>query len=272
MLNARQLIEERANVLFVTLDSLRYDAAQEAFQLGLTPHLGALLPPTGWERRHTPGNFTLPAHLAFFTGFLPTPTAPGPHPRLFAGAFPGSETTVPETFTYSEAHLPAALQVRGYRTFCVGGVGFFNKLTPLGSLLPDHFETSVWGREYGVTDPQSTENQVRACLQFMGEHPAGQSLFLFLNVSAIHQPSCLFTPGAEEDSVETQINALAYADLHLGTLFTAFRKRGKTLAIVCSDHGTALGEDGYRGHRLSHPVVWDVPYTEAVLDPEGAEA
>jgi hypothetical protein len=191
---------------------------------------------------------------------------------LFAGAFPGSETTAAETFAYEEPHLPAALQSRGYRTICVGGVGFFNKLTPLGSLLPDHFETSVWCREYGVTDPRSTENQVRACLPFVAGRPVGEPLFLFLNVSAIHQPSCLFTPGAGEDSVATQIDALVYADHHLGALFAAFRERGKTLAIVCSDHGTALGEDGYRGHRLSHPVVWDVPYAEAILGPEGAGA
>ena len=30
--------------------------------------------------------------------------------------------------------------------------------------------------------------------------------------------------------------------------------------VICSDHGTAYGEDGYTGHRLAHPVVWDVPY------------
>ena len=41
--------------------------------------------------------------------------------------------------------------------------------------------------------------------------------------------------------------------------------RAPVLAIVCSDHGTAYGEDGYRGHRLAHPVVWTVPYAEFVL-------
>jgi hypothetical protein len=38
--------------------------------------------------------------------------------------------------------------------------------------------------------------------------------------------------------------------------------------IICSDHGTAYGEDGYWGHRVSHPVVWDVPYAEFILSPE----
>jgi len=44
------------------------------------------------------------------------------------------------------------------------------------------------------------------------------------------------------------------------------RKRAPTFAIVCSDHGTAYGEDGYRGHRLAHEVVWTVPYAEILLE------
>ena len=36
--------------------------------------------------------------------------------------------------------------------------------------------------------------------------------------------------------------------------------------IVCSDRGTGYGADGYCGHRVSHPVVWNVPYAEFVLE------
>jgi hypothetical protein len=35
--------------------------------------------------------------------------------------------------------------------------------------------------------------------------------------------------------------------------------------VICSDHGTAYGEDGFAGHRLAHPVVWTVPYAEFLL-------
>ena len=48
-------------------------------------------------------------------------------------------------------------------------------------------------------------------------------------------------------------------------LFAALQRRGPTLAILCSDHGTTYGEDGYTGHRLAHPVVWSVPYAEFLL-------
>ncbi len=43
------------------------------------------------------------------------------------------------------------------------------------------------------------------------------------------------------------------------------RRCAPLLCILCSDHGTAYGEDGYHGHRLGHPVVWTVPYAEFLL-------
>src|SRR4051794_15670784 len=80
----------RMDVLFVTLDCLRLDVARACLQQGRTPNLAAVLPREGWEARETPGTFTLPAHLAFFHGFLPTPLTAGPHARLFALEFEGS--------------------------------------------------------------------------------------------------------------------------------------------------------------------------------------
>ena len=81
------------DVLMLVLDTLRYDVARDLHTAGRIPTLAALLPPEGWEERQTPGNFTYAAHQAFFAGFLPTPLGPGPHRRLFAARFPGSETT-----------------------------------------------------------------------------------------------------------------------------------------------------------------------------------
>lgn len=97
------------DVLLVTLDTLRYDVAAELAASGATPTLTGLLPDGRWERRHTPGSFTYSAHAAMLAGFLPTPASPGPHPRLFAGAFPGSETTAPGTWTFDAADLPSGL-------------------------------------------------------------------------------------------------------------------------------------------------------------------
>jgi hypothetical protein len=264
MIDARALIGTH-DVLLVTLDTLRYDAARDALAAGHTPNLAAVLPPGGWEARHSPGSFTYAAHHAFFAGFLPTPVEPGRHPRLFAVRFPGSETISPQTCVFDAPEIVTGLAGRGYHTVCIGGVGFFNPQSPLGSVLPGLFAEGHWSPALGVTDPRSTENQVRLAAEILARLPKKQRVFLFMNISAIHQPNCFYLPGAERDRLASHTAALAYVDRHLPALFAAVQKRGPVLTVLCSDHGTAYGEDGYTGHRLCHPVVWTVPYAEFVL-------
>jgi hypothetical protein len=267
MIDANKLIGTH-DVLLLTLDTLRYDVAQACLREGRTPNLAAVLPAGGWEERHSPGSFTYAAHQAFFAGFLPTPARPGRHPRLFAVRFPGSETTGPRTCVLDAPDVVTGLAGRGYHTVCVGGVGFFNCCSPLGRVLPGLFAESHWRPEFGVTDPDSTANQVALACERLADLPRSRHVFLFLNVSAIHQPNRCYLPGAAEDSPATHAAALAYVDSQLPPLFRALRRRGPALCVVCSDHGTAYGEQGYAGHRLGHPVVWTVPYAEFVLPPE----
>src|SRR5438445_783196 len=89
-----------ADILFITLDTLRYDAAQQAWKEGRLPTLEPYLGSNGWEKRQTPGSFTYAAHHAFFAGFLPTPVGNRPHSRLFAARFAGSESVVETTFVF----------------------------------------------------------------------------------------------------------------------------------------------------------------------------
>jgi hypothetical protein len=262
--NTRQLIGSH-DVLFMTLDTLRYDVAAECLATGLTPNLARHLPDNRWEERHSPGSFTYSAHHAFFAGFLPTPITPGPHPRLFAADFAGSETTTTHTFVYDAPTFVEGLHNVGYHTACIGGVGFFNGKTPMGRVLPGLFAESHWSADMGVTCPFSTERQVETACRMLATLPSTRRVFLFINISAIHQPNRIFMSGAETDSCKTQAAALAYVDTCLPPLLAALQTRSNTLCIICSDHGTAYGEDGYVGHRLSHPVVWTVPYAEFVL-------
>ncbi len=254
------------DVLLITLDCLRYDVARDAAAGGETPNLAALLPGGRWQRRHSPGSFTFAAHQAFFAGFLPTPARPGRHPRLFAVSFPGSETTGEETWVFDAPDIVSGFRRLGYHTLCVGGVGFFNRLTPLGRVLPDLFAASHWCEEFGVTDPDSTRHQVAWALKQVAALPREQRLFLFLNVSAIHQPNCFYLEGTIEDTLRSHAAALRYVDRQLPPLFRAMRRRGPTFTIICSDHGTTYGEDGYTGHRLAHPNVWTVPYADFMLE------
>ena len=267
MIPARRLIGSH-DIVLVTLDSLRLDVARAALAAGQTPTLAALLPPSGWEERHTPGSFSYAAHHAFLSGFLPTPARPGRHPRLFAAAFPGSGSTAADTFAFAEATLPQALARRGYHTVCVGGVGFFNPATQLGSVLPELFAETHWTPALGVENPDSAARQLEVAAAALDALPAQRRAFLLLNVAATHPPTHFYLPGARRDSPQTQQAALASVDAALPMLLAALRQRGPALLIVCSDHGTCFGDDGYWGHRLAHPAVWNVPYLETVLTQE----
>ena len=263
MLRPRDLIPG-CDVVLVTLDSLRFDVAARAHELGETPNLSALLPPDGWEARHTPGSFTYAAHHAFLAGFLPTPARPGRHARLFAAEFGGSHSTGSGTFVFPEATLPQALAARGYHTVCVGGVGFFNGRTALGSALPALFAEAHWSPALGVKNPDSARVQMGVAAGAV-TLAAGQPVFLLLNVAATHTPTHMYLPGARVDSPDSQRAALRSVDAALPILLDALRARGSTLLIVCADHGTCFGDDGYWGHRIAHPAVWTVPYTERIL-------
>ncbi len=249
------------DILWITLDTLRYDVAASEWAPGGTPFLRDVIP-EGWEPRHTPASFTYAAHAAFFAGFLPTPIGPGPHLRQYALAFPGSETIGPETAVFDTPDVPAGLRVAGYHTACIGGTGFFNRATPLGRVLPGLFDEASWNPGFGVTHPDSTRNQVDAALTILR---AQDRVFLFVNLSAIHQPNRHYLPGAATDSLATHAAALRYVDGQLARLFAGLRR--PTAWVLMSDHGTCYGEDGYVGHRLGHPNVWTVPYAEGLWKP-----
>ncbi len=255
----------RSDILFVTLDTLRYDVAQALFHSGRLPNLAGCLSDQGWERRHSPATFTYAAHHAFFAGFLPTPMTPGVHPRLFASEFGGSETTAEQTFVFPEATLPQALSRIGYHTLCVGGTGFFNPENSLGRVLPGLFNESHWSKSMSVVDRDSALHQVDCAVTAI-QLQKERRVFCFINFSAIHQPNWFYasdiSPVDGRDTIDSHGAALIEIDRQLPRLLNCFRERGSLFAIICSDHGTAYGEAGYWGHRIAHPVVWEVPYAD----------
>ncbi|MBW8683170.1 STM4013/SEN3800 family hydrolase [Chitinophaga rhizophila] len=264
MLNMKEVASDM-NILFITLDSLRYDAAASLLQENKTPNFQKYLP-QGWQRCSSPGSFTYAAHHAFFAGFLPTPAIPEKMPRMFAARFAGSETTGEKTLVFDTADIVSGFAGMGFKTVCIGGVGFFNKQTALGTVLPSLFQDSYWDRSYGVTDPASTQHQFEKAAEVISGSD-GRQLFLFINVSAIHQPNYFYhTTSHTTDTLDSHKAALEYVDSQLPILTAALEQLDKdTFCIICSDHGTAYGEDGYYGHRIGHPSVWDVPMASFIL-------
>ena len=99
------------DILFVCLDTLRYDAAKEEEERGGTPVLNAYGP---WKKCHAPGNFTLPSHMAMFAGYLPSPAEYVPlmeRERLFAPKTVGmGEKRSQYSFCFEEATFVQGLE------------------------------------------------------------------------------------------------------------------------------------------------------------------
>ncbi|WP_051215718.1 STM4013/SEN3800 family hydrolase [Granulicoccus phenolivorans] len=263
MLDAATHIAAGGDIVWITLDSLRHDVAVAAHAAGQTPNLAALLGPDGWQRRHSPGSFTLPAHQAFLTGFLPDPPGAFRPPRMFAGSFAGAVGVRPGTFVFEEPSLPGALAARGYRTACFGGVGFFSGRGAFGRIIPDLFGEWYWSPATGPQSSISTAALADTVCAWYADLATDRPVFALINVATTHTPTHLHLPDARRDTVASQAAALAYSDQELGRVLAALRR--PTLLVICSDHGDCFGEDGYHGHGVAHPHVWTVPYWEGIL-------
>ncbi len=255
------------DILFLCLDTLRYDVAAAEEAAGRTPVLNRY---GVWEKCQAPGNFTYPSHHAMFAGFLPCradarnmtdrqflffPKSIGLGKRVPSGAYGFTGSTIME-----------GLAADGYATWCVGGVAFFDKRSDLGSVFPSYFQKSDWNPSFACPVKESTKNQVDFILKKLASADPEQRIFLYLNVDAIHYPNYFYLEGAVHDSPESHAAALRYVDGELGRLFTGWKqRRGGGFVICCSDHGTCYGEDGCQFHGMNHPVVNTVPYKHFML-------
>lgn len=258
--NMNQVVKT-CQILFVCLDSLRYDVAAAEEKTGGTPVLNRFGP---WRRCHAPGNFTYPSHQAMFAGFLPvdeTVTDMKTREKLFFSEDIGMGRKAPEyAYTFQGPNWVKGLELAGYDTYCIGGVSFFDKRTDIGKVMPSYFKHSYWNPSFGCKSPESARRQVDFAIRKLSRIQKEQLIMMYINFSALHYPNYFYIPGAKKDSKETSAAALRYVDGELGRLFEAFRTRGKTFVICCSDHGTCYGEDGIWYHGINHPIVNTVPY------------
>lgn len=254
------------DILFICLDTLRYDVAKEEEMKGGTPILNRY---GAWQKCHAPGNFTYPSHMAMFAGYLPSPAAYTPlmeRERLFAPKTVGmGEARSKYSFCFEEATFVQGLEKVGYETICIGGVGFFNKQSALAKVMPGYFKQSYWRPSFRCTVKDSAANQVDFAMQKLAGLLPEQRVMMYINIDAIHYPNAFYVDGAKKDDVHTHAAALRYVDGELARLFAACKERNNTFVIVCSDHGTCYGEDGYHFHCLSHEIVYTVPYKHFTL-------
>ena len=223
-----------------------------------------------WERRHAPGQL----HLRRPPGVLRRlPAHPG-HPRPAPAAVrrPLRRAARPPpsgTCVFDAPDLVTGL-ARGRATTrsASAASGFFNKQVPLGSRPA----RAVRGEPLGAgvrrhRRPPPSRPRSTAPSSVVAALPRDQRLFLFVNVSALHQPNGTICPAppASGHAARPRRRPGVRRPAHRPALPPPPRAAGRCFAIVCSDHGTAYGEDGYTGHRLGHEVVWTVPYAQFFL-------
>ncbi len=254
------------DILFLCLDTLRYDIAVREQDLSHTPVLNHYGP---WEKRQTCGNFTYPAHQAFFAGFLPYSSDVrklSNRETLFFAKHIGEGRIAPEyAYTFTESTWVKSLENEGYETICIGGVSFFDKRSAIGKVLPGYFKHSYWAPKFGCGVRESTKNQIAFAVKKCSSFPKKQRLFLYINIDAVHYPNYFYLENAKKDSLESHAAALRYVDSCLEPLFTFFKQRAPVFVICCSDHGTCYGDDGFELHGVNHPAVTTVPYKHFFL-------
>ena len=107
------------DIVFLCLDTLRYDVAMQEQENGGTPNLNRC---GGWQKRHAPGNYTFPSHMAMFIGNLPSPAEPVPlyeRERLFVARENKSLGKIhPYSFVFEGDSFIRGLEKVGYQTIC----------------------------------------------------------------------------------------------------------------------------------------------------------
>lgn len=251
------------SVLFVTLDSCRYDT----FIRSNTPNLDTV----GEARRaFAPGNFTYASHMAMFMGFTPGDPCTNrsfinpKYGKIFRMASGGIKGEGSEFLLLDGENVVDGFKRQGYRTIGSGAVGWFNPATPTSQGLIKHFDDF-----YYPGDTFSLNKQ----LQWLFERleSANSPVFAFLNIGETHVPyyfegagwsadenPCVpFSTNNDKEKCEIrQRLALEYVDEKLAPLLTLF---GESTVIVCADHGDCWGEDGLWEHGIYHQKVMEVP-------------
>src|SRR5262245_16167350 len=235
-----------ANVLLVTIDTLRADRVG-AFSGGpLTPTLDALAARgVRFTQAHAHAPLTLPAHTSIMTGLI-LPTH-GVHNN-------GSTALAPSVPT-----LATILRGGGYRTGAFVGAFVLDARFGLSRGF-DTYDDRVGG-DIGPITFAFAERSADRVTKLAGDWITQQSN----PQSAIRNPQSpwfawvhLFDPHAPYRAPERRVanpydNEVAFADAQLGGLLERLRAAGQldsTLVVVLADHGESLGEHGEATHGL----------------------
>ena len=251
------------SILFITLDSCRYDT----FARASAPNIKAI---GTLHRAMAPSYFTFGSHAAMFLGFTPG-VAERPEPfvnpkfaklfKLNNSGFPGKGTPF---FHLSGPNIIEGFRRLGYLTLGTAATGWFNPDTETGRVLSQSFDRFFYpGNLFSIARQ----------IEWVGEESAktSQPVFVFINVGETHVP--YYFAGAPWDRARNpcvpfsenndaaecrrrQLACVEHVDTQLGPLLARFSEE---MVLVCADHGDCWGEDGLWEHGVHHPKTLEVP-------------
>ncbi len=257
------MIVSDRSVLFITLDSCRYDTLVDAE----APALKAV---SQVHKAQSSSHYTYGSHAAMFTGFTPgvaasqTPFLNPKFARLFRLGRMGHAGHAIPGFEVEGRDIVHGFRNAGYRTVGTAAMGWFDPEAAVSSTLIDGFEHFKYGLYLGAA------RQVAWAEELLTELD-GSDLFLFINVGETHVPyyfegapwdvadnPCLPFQTTDRRSVcrERQRLCCEYVDRTLAPLLARFMH---ATILVCADHGDCWGEDGLWEHGISHPMTLTVP-------------
>jgi hypothetical protein len=275
------------NLIFVVLDSLRYDSWVDAHPQTLAS-LGQV------ERRWSYASWTAPSHYNLLMGLLPH-TSP---PEVYA-----SEYYKEDFLRYSERlgvtgmEFAKMLPSIFLPTYLKHGLGYTTHAMVSMPVLNSH---TVINRDFDSYELMPNHNDMAAMLgrmTFSEDRPS----FYLLNIGETHYPYALpdedpsqwprisgvhgvfkrldqrgeagdapteprefFDKSTLAQLRDRQVNAVRYLDGVFARLFDLLPSN--TWVVVTSDHGELFGEDRYFGHGpITHEKVFEVPFVEGVV-------
>lgn len=223
------------NILLITIDTLRAD------RLGADGHKGARTPVLDRlaaegarfsdATAHAP--LTYPSHVAILTGR---------YPAAFGVQLNGMSPLPAEAVTVAER-----VRERGYRTGAVIGSVIVDRSSGLDQGF-DRFDDEIpagTGQMVALADLQRTAGEVtRAASDWIAQQRA--PWFLWAHYYDPHLPYSAPKTAARAlaDPYDAEV---AYVDEQIGVLLGKI-DRTRTVVIVTSDHGEALGDHGEEDH------------------------
>jgi len=259
-------------LLLLTYDSCRYDVMVEA----RTPVLDSY---SGIFRAEAPATFTFASHQAFFVGILPNAVDDVPYYNRFCKQLVGlsevGELQVAKDSlkkVTSSWNLVQGLRSEGVQTVGAGAMNWFRQ------------ESLTSGFEHFSFTGRAAERQIDHLLTKIDpERP----FFGFINFGETHAPFVCegkdepcpvdvrarrmsWPPvesgpvGRDNEAFHHQVACAEFLDGRLPRLFEALP--GDTIVVLTADHGECFGEDGYWGHGVNHPKVFEVPLAIFRLD------